>query len=299
MPMTFAKVHSAGSDHIVVNQAQSTPADLPSVARRFCPQRAGVGAIGLAVFAHQGYSRFVIRYFGPDGKEFRADGNALRCCARVINLQYGYRTAALITEGGVHDFDVLGDNVGVCFPSPGDLTGPFVAQRRRLYGIRTGGDNIVMFTEDVDSIDLGTQESVIRNSSSAAMSSARINFVEIFGAASLRLRTFDCTVGAEAMSNDNGALAAAVVARRIGLCRQENIEVQTGSGCSLTVPADCGPGESSWLYGPASFCFSGELPALASRPAPVIQPCHACLTIWPRIRGRNDATTKLPDRCQR
>jgi diaminopimelate epimerase len=258
MPITFTKVHSAGSDHIVVNQAQSTQADLPAVARRFCAQRAGVGAVGLVVFAHHGQSRFSLRYFGSDGKESPADGNALRCCARVINLQYGYQTAALITEGGAHEFWVHGDNVGVCFPSPRDLTGPLVAERRKLYGIRTGGDNIVMFTENVDSIDLTVEESVIRNFSSVAMSSARINFVEICGAASLRVRTFDWMIGTEAISSDAGALAAAAVARRTGLCRQERIEVQTSSEYPLTVLADYGPGEPSWLYGPALLCFSGE-----------------------------------------
>lgn len=258
MPMTFTKVHSAGSDHIVVNQAQSTPTDLSAVARRFCPQRAGAGAAGLVVFAHRGHSRFSVRYFGSDGKESPADGSALRCCARVINLQYGYQTAALITEGGVHEFRVHGDNVAVYIPSPRDLTGPHVAEGRKLYGIRTGGYNIVMFTENVDGIDLGVEESAIRNFSLVAMSGARINFVEISGAASLRVRTFDWMIGTEVIWSDAGALAAVAVARRTGFCRQDRIDVQTSSDCSLTVLADCRPRESSWLCGPALLCFTGD-----------------------------------------
>jgi diaminopimelate epimerase len=270
MFMTFAKVHSAGSDYMVANQAQSTFTDLPSVARRFCPPRAGVGAVGLALFAHQDHSRFVIRYFGPDGKESPADGNVLRCCARVINRQYGYRTAVLISEGGTHEFQVHGDDVGVSFSSPTDLTGPFLAQGRGLYFIRADGENIVMFTGNVDSIDLGAEESAITNFSPTAMSSARIDFVEFLGAASLRVRTFDRIIGMEAISSGAGVLAAAVVARRIGLCLDERIEVRTSLDYSLTVMADYGPDQSSWLYGPARFCFSGELSGLDKHPLFII-----------------------------
>lgn len=261
----FTKVHSASRDQIVVNQAQSAGADLPALAARFCPHRAGVGAAGLAAFAHRGCSRFAVRYFGSDGKESPADGNALRCCARVINHQYGYPTATLITDGGIHQFRVQGDKVGVCFPSPRDLTGPFEAGRRRFYGIRIGGDNVVMLAEDVSDIDLSVEGGVVRDFSSAAMRSARINVVAAVDGCSLRVRTFDPMIGTEVAWSDTGALAAASVARRTGICHQERIEVQAPSGCSLTVLAGRGPGEPSWLCGPVLLCFSGEFSLTGTR----------------------------------
>ena len=281
MPVTFAKVHSARGAYIVVNQAQSTATDWPAMARRFCPQRAGVGATGFAIFAHRGRAQFVIRYFGSDGKQSPADDNALRCCARVINLQYGYPTAELITEEGVHECRIHGDNVGIRFSSPRDLTGPFVAQRRKLYRIRTGSNNIVMFTENVDSVDLSIEERMIRNCLSVAMSSATINFVEILDAASLRVRTFDWMVGAEAITGGTGALAAAVVAQRIGLCRRARIVVQVCAGSSLTVLADYTSAESIWLYGPAQFCFCGELPPLSEPPG--VSSCGLPVAYEPEI----------------
>jgi diaminopimelate epimerase len=198
MPTTFAKVHSGGCDYIVVNKAQSTADDLPAMARRYCPQRAGVGAAGLAIFAHQGRARFVARYFDRDGTESPAEDSALRSCARVINLQYGYQAATLITAGTMYESRTSGDQVGLRF----------------------------------------------------------------LGDASLRIRTFDWEAGPETISSGPAALTAAVVANRLGLRGRDRIEVQTRSGCSLAVQADGDRGTGQWLYGPAVFTFSGELPCL-------------------------------------
>jgi diaminopimelate epimerase len=262
MLTTFAKVHSGGRDFIVVNKAQSTAADLPAMARRYCPQRAGVGAAGLAIFAHQGRARFVARYFDRDGKESPAEDCVLRSCARVINLQYGYQAATLVAAGAVYESRTSGDQVGLRFPPPRDIIGPFAVERHSAYGIWIGSNNIVVFADNVADIDPGTEKIAIRSCSPLVMTNARINFAEILGDASLRIRTFDWEVGPETISSGPGALAAAVVAYRIGLCGRDRIEVQTRSGSTLAVQADGDCGEGQWLYGPAVFTFSGELPSL-------------------------------------
>ncbi len=260
MAMMFMKIHCGGNDYIIANQAQSTATDLPAMARRFCPSRAGAGVDGIVVFTHRGNSCFVIRHFGTDGAESPASDNALRSCARGINWQYGYQSATLIAAGMMLESRIIGDHVGLRFPLAGDVTGPFAVQRRRLYRISIGHDNIVTFTDKVESIVTGNVKSVIRNFSRSSIAKLTINFAEIIGASSLKVRTFDDDAETETLSSGTGALAAALVARRIGLCSQGYIEVQTCPGCSLTVQADGDSGEGTWLDGPTVFSFSGELP---------------------------------------
>lgn len=97
MEIEFLKLHSCGSDFIVVDTFKNTivrPDQLPGMAARITNRHFGVGADGLCLILSGQEERLRVLGYARDGEECRPDPLALRCVAR-----YAFDAGLVTTEG--------------------------------------------------------------------------------------------------------------------------------------------------------------------------------------------------------
>ena len=78
--LPFVKTQGLGNDFILVEENLVKEIDYPTLARRICDRRLGVGADGLIIWNADG-KVFQLRIINSDGSEAECSGNGLRCTA--------------------------------------------------------------------------------------------------------------------------------------------------------------------------------------------------------------------------
>lgn len=97
--LTLTKHQALGNDFLVV--FQPNVADLPSLARRLCNRRRGIGADGLLIGESEpGYAARMV-LFNADGSRAEMSGNGIRCFAQALMARRGNDDDQLIlTDAG-------------------------------------------------------------------------------------------------------------------------------------------------------------------------------------------------------
>lgn len=258
MPLRFSKVHGTGNDYVVVNTADGS-ADWPVVARTVCRRRLGVGADGLVVISHRGGARFTVRCLNPDGSGWATSGNALRCSALTIQRQYGYRTSTLWMCGEQHRAEIGPAGIGVAFPAVGAVRGPVQTQAGPAWSVWVGGEHVVVPVPAVDAVPVQALGARLRRDPRLGMSGVNVAFVQaVADRHALRLRSYERGVDRETLSSGTGAIAAALVARALGLAPDADrpLPVEMAGG-TLTVSGR--PPTEVWLHGAATVVFDGKM----------------------------------------
>jgi hypothetical protein len=150
MPIYFMKAHSVGCGYVVINKADTVRTDLPEVARRLCSLPLGVGADGMAVIEHLGFFRFAVRCLCPDGSGSPPGLPMLRCCARAIQIRYGYRSLILVTEGGDYQAQVAGQDIGICFPELTEAGSSYQLPEQGSLHLKTGAGPVATLARQVN-----------------------------------------------------------------------------------------------------------------------------------------------------
>ena len=143
--LPFVKTQALGNDFLLVEQRCVAGADYPSLARRICDRRLGIGADGLIIW-DPGREVFQLRIFNMDGSEAECSGNGLRCVAAYL-FQSGKTAPGRIqlqTVSGIYSLEQSGDcfaaDMGIPELSPRDI--PFIAPEPL--------ERVVDFTVEVD-----------------------------------------------------------------------------------------------------------------------------------------------------
>jgi diaminopimelate epimerase len=97
--ITLTKHHGLGNDFLVVFHPQVD--DLPSLARRLCDRRRGVGADGLLVGTDEpGVDARMVLY-NADGSRAEMSGNGIRCFAQALATRRGHiEPLRILTDAG-------------------------------------------------------------------------------------------------------------------------------------------------------------------------------------------------------
>ena len=72
-----------GNDFLVLENPPTTGVDWPSVARRLCDRRSGIGADGLLLLGHDGGTSLTMVLHNSDGSVAEMSGNGIRCLAQA------------------------------------------------------------------------------------------------------------------------------------------------------------------------------------------------------------------------
>ena len=267
--LTFTKLHGNGNDFILVDEmGQSQVAE--SEKRRFaialCHRHYGIGADGVLFLTNSSRAATSMRLIQPDGSEAEMCGNGIRCLAKYawdtgyVGEFFDVETLAGIIPVQVREMDGafwakvdMGvprfDRPSIPAYGPGELISEEM-EGCKVSAVNTGVPHAVVFVEDMD-FDIREAALLIRHNN-LFPEGANVNFVKI--GPSLEIRTFERGVEGETLSCGTGSVAAACVARRLGLVDDE-VQVQTRGG-PLLITFEEG---TAFMEGPAVTVCSGEI----------------------------------------
>lgn len=239
----FWKMSGSGNDFIMIDDRRGSrdSATWSRIAGRICRRGTSVGADGLIVVQDSETADFSWIFLNADGSEADMCGNGARCVARFAFLK-GFAGDELSFSGriGVINARVRGASVRVDMPNP---TGPKPEAALVVGGesiavndMDTGVPHAVVFVSSTESVDVAEIGRQIRWDKRYAPQGTNVNFVEVTGDYSLRIRTFERGVEAETLACGTGAVASALVSATKGFTTLPS-DVETRSGERLIVDA--------------------------------------------------------------
>lgn len=266
MQIPFFKMHGAANDFIVIDdRALTFPAQDRAWLASIMARHTGVGSEGVLLIQPSESADFRMRFFNPDGGEVDMCGNGARCIARFAWEQgIAPDTMRFDTGAGVVGAQVSGDTVQLTMTPPKDwrLGRSLVIEGQTiLYDfVNSGVPHVVVVVEDVATVNVARLGAALRYHSDFTPDGTNVNFIQITGPSTLRLRTYERGVEAETPACGTGIVAAGVIAGRTSRCPPP-VQITSAGGHELVVDFvlnDHGVDHVT-LTGPAEHVFEGML----------------------------------------
>ena len=265
----FTKMHGAGNDFLVLDNRwyRFSEDELSELAATWCPRRFGVGADGLlALDEAESNAAYRMRYVNADGSWAAMCGNGARCLARfALQADFEGPELAFETDAGRYyatESPESPDQIRLYVPPAGPmhLDVPVEATLpEAVHFVHTGTEHLVVFVPNVEQVPVGEWAPPLRSDPRVQPEGANVNFVEVDGDGSLRVRTYEKGVEAETLACGTGVLAAAVVAEATERVAANPVTVQTRGGTLTVGTAATNRGEERYLEGPVVSVFRGSL----------------------------------------
>jgi diaminopimelate epimerase len=262
MVLSFAKYEGAGNDFIVIDARAFEYEPTVEFVSSLCDRHFGIGADGVILLGlGRGKAEFDMRYYNADGREATMCGNGGRCIALFAHhLGIGGRKKMFSGPDGVHCAKIVraDDLRGIVELQMTEVGN--VVQGDDYLLLDTGSPHYVRFVDSVDDVDVVGQGRAIRGDRRYGEGGVNVNFVEITGDGTFRLRTYERGVENETLACGTGATAAAIATQ---VARQPDVHKFdiSAQGGNLSVSfTDSGEGSFTdiWLKGPARRVFSGK-----------------------------------------
>ena len=260
----FFKFVASGNDFLVIDHRQKGIQDPTRFAHEICDRHTGVGADGVLLLETSKQADFRMRIINSDGSEAEACGNGFRCIALFAHEKLGFSKAQRFESvSGMIQATVQTNRVRVRLVNPSNWKNRNeieVSGRKLHYDfIHTGVPHAVIFVESLDQIPVSEIGREIRFHSHFKPAGTNVNFVEVTGPGSLRVRTYERGVEDETLACGTGSTASAIVSSLAGYT-QPPVEVKTKSGEILTVDFQKKGNEIKDVYleGEARFVFEGS-----------------------------------------
>ena len=260
MEISFTKLHGNGNDFILIDEMNGKiiPDDMKAdFAKIYCDRRFGIGGDGVLFIGKSLAAAVKMTLFQPDGSEAEMCGNGIRCLAKyAYDNKYAETKGFLVeTKAGIlkvrcgYDYD--GD-----FMATIDMGAAVYSELQKLEGFEvfscnTGVPHAVIFVDDVDKVDIMKTAPSIR-SAPVFPQGTNVNFVQVTGPDSIKIRTFERGVEGETLSCGTGSTASALIAAKMEKVSGEVVHVKTVGG-----PLDITVGDSPLMTGPAETVYSG------------------------------------------
>lgn len=272
--MEFTKMQGAGNDFIIINNIkEKIPHEkLPDVARRLCSRRVSIGADGLmAVERAENGGDYRMLFFNSDGSAGEMCGNGARCICR-----YGYElglagdiqrvetTAGLVTGRResermytvrLNDTTVIeldrrasdGEKEIIC--AYVELGNPGLPHAVVMY------DGVGLASPDV----LRRLGALLRHDG-AFPKGANVNFCEVTGENTVRVRTYERGVEDLTLACGTGAGSTAAVMTLLGRVSGDNVKIEMDGGeLYVTLTARGDTVRDIYLTGPTNIVARGEV----------------------------------------
>jgi diaminopimelate epimerase len=267
LPARFVKMAGGGNDFLLfeADARALTEEDRRRIAL-LCRRGLSVGADG-ALFLTQGEdSRVHVDYFNADGGLASFCANGTRCAARyaVTRALVEGSEPVLETGWGLIRARVEGASVTLRLPTLAVAGGPVGISGEGLppeaIPIVVGVPHLVVFVRgNLAALPIERLAPPLRRHP-AMPEGANVNFVEITGPGSIRVRTYERGVEGETLACGSGVVASAIVAASQGLVSPP-VVCATRSGAAFTVNFSERGGEivDAELTGDAREVYSGQL----------------------------------------
>jgi diaminopimelate epimerase len=269
-PIPFVKMSGTGNDFIIIDNRDKIVADneMANLAVQACRRRQSVGADGLLFIEDDDELDFAWRFFNSDGSEAEMCGNASRCVARLACMD-GIAGPELVfrTLAGPIEAVVKGSTVMVQLTRPHGLVPEFTlelagGQLLSAGFVVTGVPHIVLVLEEdtLETAEVHELGREIRYHEKFAPAGTNVNFVQVTGRGSIRVRTYERGVEAETLACGTGVVASAIVTTARGLTSPA-VQAETRGGDILEVYVENSDKDSMdvSLEGEASLVYRAQL----------------------------------------
>jgi diaminopimelate epimerase len=266
MNLEFTKMNGAGNDFVLIDNRDRKISLTPAQVARLCHRQRGAGADGIMLLVPNttGMADWSWDFHNSDGSRAERCGNGARCFARFIQRLTGAKDRiSFETVAGVITATFQGERVTVNLTTPKDLRLaidlPLKSGATQAQALNTGVPHAVLFVPDADQAmvqDLGRE---IRFHAAFAPKGTNVNFVQVLGPNSIRVRTYERGVEGETLACGTGVTASALIAARVHRFTAP-VQVRVQGGDLLEVSwRDTGKGFTDvTLTGPADFVFTGR-----------------------------------------
>ncbi len=256
MIITFNKYQGAGNDFIIIDNRDTifNPSDSKLI-NRLCNRRFGIGADGLILISLFKEVDYEMKYFNSDGKLGSMCGNGGRCAAHFA-LKHGIagERQRFLAFDGVHEAEAGDEIVRL---QMADVNEYGIVEGN--YFVNTGSPHYMVFSEDIDKINVNEEGKTLRRSPKFAPGGTNVNFVQVVDNG-LYVRTFERGVEEETLACGTGVTASAIASVMAGHFDRHSVKVRTKGG-NLEVEFNIKDKKVTnvWLTGPAIFVFEGRI----------------------------------------
>lgn len=254
--MNFYKYQGAGNDFVIIDDRNNSFPVSQELIARLCNRYFGIGGDGLILLQNDAESDFKMVYFNSDGRESSMCGNGGRCAVRFAhNLGLIQNETKFNAIDGIHEAIIEGNKIHLKMTDV-----PEVFANMDFVFLNTGSPHHVEFVKDVEKVDVQKIGARIRSGEPYFEEGTNVNFIEITGENSLKIRTYERGVEGETLACGTGVTAAAIAAFETGKLKENEIHVAALGG-NLSVKFErtlSGSYENIWLTGPAELVFQGE-----------------------------------------
>jgi diaminopimelate epimerase len=263
----FYKMHGGGNDFILVDhRGRFIPeAEQSAFARLVCARKVGVGADGLILLEESSSAHFRWRFYNADGSEAEMCGNGGRCAARYAVLNgLAPENLTFETLAGTIHAEVQDRRVRLAMTGVGDFRLqqqiPINGETITGHFLKVGVPHVVIPVNDLEHIPVTLWGRTVRFHPLFQPAGTNVNFSHFMGPHALKLRTYERGVEDETLACGTGAVAAALIAARLGKAASP-VTAHTRGGEALTIHFQA-QGETFadvYLEGEALVVFQGEL----------------------------------------
>ncbi len=273
----FTKMQGAGNDYVYIDTLSGDVPDLPALAVRVSERHFGIGADGLIVIGPSDRADFRMDIYNADGSRAEMCGNGIRCAGKYVRDKglTNQDRVSFDTLAGVKYLDLHLENGVVCSATvdmgvpkfrPSDIPANvedgetttvelrFGGQVYSAFCVSMGNPHAVIFTENIDSLDLETIGPVFEHAA-VFPKRANIEFIEVLGPKLLKMRVWERGSG-ETMACGTGSCASVAAAYKLGLAeRRAVVRLRGGELDILWADKD----NHIYMTGPAETVFEGVL----------------------------------------
>ncbi|QSW98000.1 diaminopimelate epimerase [Haloterrigena alkaliphila] len=268
MSVPFQKYHGTGNDFLIIHADEYVP-DRGALAERECDRDDGVGADGILYLALEERfrpPRVIMTLVQPDGGTAPMCGNGARCAADWAMERTGADSVMIDTQAGTLRADRTDDGIVIEMGTPtfdpdeipvraDDQVFEEEIEGLEVTMVNTGVPHAVAFVDDVDDVDLERVAPPVRYADAFPVGT-NVTIASPDGSGGFDQRSYERGVEAETDSCGTGAVAIAVVARRLGLTDADPVEVHPPGGDLRVSFNEHG---NATLEGPVEHEFDGEV----------------------------------------
>jgi diaminopimelate epimerase len=272
----FTKWQGTGNDFVIVNGFEETIVDYSTKAIEVCDRHYGIGADGLIMVLPSSIADFQMRIINSDGSEPEMCGNGIRCFARYVYESGLTNKTELCVEtlAGIIRPTLLLENdrvESVCvdmgeprlqrgeIPTAGNPIEKVINElltvgdcTYRITCVSMGNPHCVIFTENVDSMDLPAFGKPIEEHSFFPRKT-NVEFVQVIDRRNLRMRVWERGAGVT-LACGTGTCAT-VVAAVLNNNTDRKVKVRLDGGELLV---EWREDNHVYMTGPAVEVFRGE-----------------------------------------
>jgi diaminopimelate epimerase len=137
---------------------------------------------------------------------------------------------------------------------------PLPSGKLQVHSLNTGVPHAIVFVPDADKAMVAQLGAEIRYHAHFAPKGTNVNFVQVLGPNSIRVRTYERGVEGETLACGTGVTASALISARVhGFTSPVTVQVQGGDLLEVSFKQQAGQFSDVKLAGPADVSFEGKI----------------------------------------